>query len=248
MKNFTKTTFLLVLVAFAFGGCAPKTSKTVVNNTTTNPITDSDGDGIADENETGSDTVEGCNGVYREGATSCYVASLPTTTVMGPGTLGYTYYSTASGDTNGLDPNKLMSDRVFSVRVKASRIAGGTAIDRKTGQTKSCSTFTTNSFGKMQVKVTLSKSGANGVGEQKTFTADVATSSGYSTKQYFTVPGGSSEPLVLTVTEVLTDHRCLQKNGSSYCPYADIPVNTAGPTECVGVKLEFATDSTYGLP
>lgn len=247
MKNFTKITFMIVLLAFAISGCAKKTTKTVTTTTNTkNPITDTDkdGNGVEDDEETGNNSVEGCNGVYRAGATSCYVASLPTIVVMGPGTLGYKYYSTADGNIGGTDPNAFLSDRVFSVRVKASRIVGGKS---NSPSVKNCSKFTTNSFGKMQVDVMLRKP-SQSIGSTLTFEANVDSKSGYSAKQYFTVPGGSSDPLILEITKVLTDHRCKQPNGSQYCPYADIPVNTLGDTECVGVKLEFATDSTYGLP
>ena len=252
MKNFTKITFMIVLLAFALSGCAKKTTKTI-NTTTTakNPITDTDkdGNGVEDDEESGSNSIEGCKGVYRAGATSCYIASLPNIIISGPGTIGYKYYSTADGNIGGTDPNAFLSDRVFSVRIKASRVVGGKS---NSPSVRNCSNHTSTQFGKMQVDVMLRKPGQS-IGSTLTFEANVdSKSGGYSSKQYFTVPGGSSDPLVLEITKVLTDHRCYlakQNPNSPYCSsYADIPVNNLGDTECVGVKLEFATDSTYGLP
>ncbi len=248
MKNFTKTTFLIVLLAFAFGGCAPKTSKTIVNNNKggsgSNPITDTDGDGV-DDSETGSGSIEGCNGIYRAGATDCYYANLPEVIISGPG-VGAVYWSSTS---SSVDQNQFMTDRVFGVRFQATTIPGG---KKSAVYNKVCSNWTSNSFSKLKVKVMLRKASQSMSDNIVTLEADLATSTvsgkGFSPKKYFTVPKGNTEPFVLEIVEVQSDHSCKQANGSLYCPYAAIPVNQGGPTECVGVRLEIATDSTYDLP
>lgn len=261
MKNFTKTSLLIVLLAFAFGGCAPKTSKTIVNNTGggtgTNPITDTDGDGI-DDSETGSGSLEGCKGKERTGATKCYISALPSVTISGPGDVGPIYWSSSNSSNLGsVDPNEFYTDRVFQVRVKALQVTGGTS---SVPNIRRCMSLTTQSFTKMKVDVMVSK-GSSG-GEVLSFEADVNSNSGFSPSQYFTIPGGTSSPLRMEIVKVHTDHRCVeykrQYPSSSSCPYgpyADIPLvsKTAGGqsdalTYCVGVKLEFGTDSTYKLP
>lgn len=236
MKNITKASFLLLLLSVTLSGCAEKTKgKSVVNNYITNPSTnggsnggsgngDTDGDGVVDGND----------------SRVTFYTNLPLLTIQGPGTLGM-YWSSANNLPAYISPNQFRTDAKFSVRIKPSRVTGGTALSNSSYAAKSCSTFTSNSFSKMQVKLMLRRSG-DSLGEVVTVSADVDSTSA---AQAFTVPGGTSQPYILEVVEVLTDHRCKQSGGKLYCPYADIPYSSGGPTDCVGLKVEFATDSSY---
>lgn len=234
MKNMTKISFLVLLLSFALSGCAEKTKgKTVViNNTTTSPVTtggsgtntDTDGDGDVDGDD----------------AAVTFYTNLPILTIQGPGTNGM-YWSSATNLPAYISPNQFRTDAKFSVRIRASRVTGGTALANSYKAAKACSTFTSNNFSKIQAKIMLRRSG-DSLGEVVTVTSDVDSVGAAAS---FTVPGGTTQPYILEVVEVLTDHRCKQSGGSLYCPYADIPYNSGGPTDCVGLKVEFATDSSY---
>ncbi len=225
MKNMKKMSFLVLLLSVAaLTGCGQKTTgKSTINNYYSNGSSSS-----------GSTT---------DGSTSTsytFKTGLPDLVIKGPGTNSL-YWSSANNLPSYIDPDSFKADAKFAVRIKGFRVTGGTALANPTHTetNKACSTFTTNSFTKMQVKLMLRKSGSS-LGETVTLVADASTSA-YSSVGEFSVPNGSSSPFILEVVEVLTDHRCTASSGKLYCPYSDIPYNSGGPTECVGLKIEYAT-------
>lgn len=222
MKNIMKTSFLVLLLSVALSSCGQKTTgKSTTNNYYSNGSSSTD-------SSTDSST----------GTTYTFKTGLPDLIIKGPGTNSL-YWSSATNLPSYIDPESFRADAKFAVRIKVSAVAGGTALANPTypATNKACSTFTSNSFSKLQVKLMLRKSGVS-LGETQTLTASVGATSSIAE---FSVPSGSSSPFILEVVEVLSDHRCKQSNGSLYCPYADIPYNSGGPTECVGLKIEYAT-------
>ncbi len=235
MKNMTKISFLVLLLSVALSGCAEKTKgKSVVNNYITNPST-----GGSTGGSNGGDT-DGDGDVDADDGRVTFYTNLPVLTIQGPGTNGM-YWSSASNLPAYISPNQFRTDAKFSVRIRASKIVGGTALANSSKPAKACSQFTSNNYSKMQAKIMLRRSG-DSLGEVVTVTSDVDSVGAAAS---FSVPGGTTQPYILEVVEVLTDHRCKQSGGSLYCPYADIPYNSGGPTDCVGLKVEFATDSSY---
>jgi hypothetical protein len=247
MKN-NRSLTLLMSTLLIFSSCAPKktgSSTNVTNNytgtdgSTTNPITGEGGG------------VTGCSdGVARSGATKCYYTNLSTFVFSGPGTVGPVYWSSANNLPSHISPNQFRTDASFSVRIKPIYASGGSSI-----QGRSCSLNTSSNFTKLQVQVMLRRAG-DGLGEVKTLTGAV---NGKSNTARFTVPGGTTEPYILEVVSVLSDHRSFKNSAGKYvygtpqsgCStnVCDIPVNgTTSPTECVAFNLEYATDDTYDLP
>lgn len=236
-----KTTSLPMMALLLSGliGCTAKESGKVVNNTyVTNPST------VTPTTPDPTDPVTGCNGIPRSGATSCYYTNLPQLVFSGPGTIGPVYWSSNTNLPSHISPNQFRTDATFSVRIKPSYADGGNST-----QGRSCSQFTKTNFGKLQVQVMLRRSN-DSLGEVKTLTADVGA---YSSTARFSVPGGTTNPYILEVVSVLSNHRCNAYYGSAVggCPnvYYDIPVNSSpNPTECVAFHIEYATDNTYDLP
>jgi hypothetical protein len=255
MKNLTKASFLTILVATALAGCKGSSSTTKTVYTT---VTSSSSTSTTTTDTTCSDAVA------RTGATkTCYFTELPSLVFSGSGVAGYNYWSSANNLPSDFSKNNFRTDASFAVRIKPVIVDGGTSFQGRT-----CSQYTKNNFTKLQVKMMLSRTSDNGVSSNiKTLTADVGS---YSNTARFTVPGGTTDPYVLSVYSVLSNHRCNVVSGVSYgtaptgCPsaYYDIPlvqkynsdgsVNTTGtaalPTECVGFEIQFATDDTYDLP
>jgi len=189
--------------------------------------------------------IDGCDGVYRSGASECYY-SLNEMSASGPGTYGTVIWKSTSLSSD-YSQNMFRTDATFSVRMIPSYIQDG----RTSLQGRTCSKYTSTNFTQMKMVVRLRKSTATS-GSEKTLTSVYSSGWPYSAKQYFTVPGGTTDPYVLEVIGITTNHRCTGKYGTAPdgCDYMDIPLktDTAVPTECVGFKLEFATDSTYDLP
>ena len=124
---------------------------------------------------------------------------------------------------------------------------------RNSKQGRKCSQYTATNFTKMKLFVMLRKSGVS-VGETAELiaTADSSGNWNYSNTYRYSVPSGTTSPLILEVVGVQTNHRCTGKYGTppANCTFMDIPVvtSTNNPTECVGFKLQMATDETYDLP
>lgn len=243
MKNYKSLTLLMSMLLI-LGACAQKKegkTTNVTNNysggtgtSTTNPVTGTGGG------------VTGCSdGVARSGATKCYYSNLSTFVFNGPGTVGPVYWSSANNLPSHISPNQFRTDASFAVRIKPLVADGGKSI-----QGRSCSQYTKNNFDKLQVQIMLRRTG-DSLGEVKTLTGSV---NGTSNVARFTVPGGTTEPYVLEVVSVLSNHRCNAAYGKAPtgCPsaYYDIPVvtTTSYPTECVAFNLEYATDETYDFP
>jgi hypothetical protein len=231
--------FIILLLASVGFGCkqqAAPAGSTVTNNTyTTNPITSG-----GTTTGTSTNSVSGCDGIARSGATSCYYQNIPTVQVSG-GLPGQTYWSSVNLP-SAISQNQFATDATFNVRI-IPRVADPNVLS---ASGKTCSPFTINNSKKLQVKLMLRKQGTS-LGPVVTLSADrdVASSKGM-----FTVPGGTTTPYILEVVSVMSDTRCTWAGGSStlYCPYADIPVNNLGPTECVAFDIQFSTDYTYDLP
>jgi hypothetical protein len=248
MKNVTKISFLLLLVATTLASCSQKTSGTkTVYTTVTNPSTGTDtGTG------TGTGTVTGCSdGVARSGTTSCYYSNLPRLVISGPGTYGTTIWSSKNNLPSSISQNQFRTDATFAVRIKPTYPLA----NEPSRQGRTCSGYTSTNFTKLKVWVMLRRS-IDSLGEVQELTASVNS---YSNTARFTVPGGTSDPYIVEVIGVNSDHRCNTVYGSlstsdrAACTagtkYYDIPVNsTTAPTECVAFKMDIATDDTYDLP
>lgn len=253
MKNMKKMSFLVLLLSVAaLTGCGQKTTgKSVTNNYITNPSTSSDsGSG------TGSDSIYGCNGVAKSGATSCYYTNIPRLVFSGPGTNGGLYWSSKSTSNGGnlptyISQNQFRSDAYISFRMKPSY---GSA-NEVTLQGKKCAAPTLTYFTKLKVYLMLRRA-SDSIGQVKELTANVNS---YSNTAIFDVSSlSTTEPYVVEIVGVNSNHRC-NVNGGKYgsalagCPdmYYDIPFitnSTTGLMECVAMNLEMATDSTYNFP
>ena len=246
MKTIMNASFLILLLAVTLTSCAQKSNgKKVTNNYITNPITDSNGNGVPDVDE-GGGTVEGCDGVYKNGATRCYYSNLPKIVVSGTGAAG-TYYWQSNNLGSGWDQNQFRSDGRVAVRIKAIDYSPN---DRSV-QGRICGQYK-HKYDK--IKVSLMVRGTS-MTEPQDF---IASAGGYSNKVYFDVPGGVDAPFIIEVHSVFTDQACkmgsLQGDMVAGCPaktwYGKIPLqtDTAFDTFCAAFKIEYATDTTYGLP
>lgn len=236
--------FIILLIAVVGFGCkqqapAPAGS-TITNNYTTNPVTSGGSTGSTGSSGSTSSGVSGCDGIARTGATSCYYSNIPTVQVSG-GLPGQTYWSSVNLP-SAISQNQFVTDATFNVRI-IPRVADPNVLSTSG---KTCSPFTINNSKKLQVKLMLRKQGVS-LGPVVTLSADRDVASA---KGVFTVPGGTTQPYILEVVSVMSDTRCTWAGGTSslYCPYADIPINNLGPTECVAFDIQFSTDNTYDLP
>jgi hypothetical protein len=260
MNTMTRKILLLLLLTTALSSCtktatntksstssgsSPSTSTVTIPPTTSTPPTTS---------------VTGCDGLYRSGATSCYYSNLPKLTFSGlPNKLTYgtTIYSSATDLPSSISPSQFRTDATFSVRIKPTYSNGGEI--SKQGRT--CGPFLTTNFSKLKISVMLRRS-VDSIGEVKELTANVDA---FSSTARFTVPGGTTDPYVLEVIGLASNHRCnasiygaLSTTQTAACTagtlYLDIPLRlptTTVPnpvTECVSFTIQMATDSTYDLP
>lgn len=256
----TKTPlFLLCLLAFA--GCAEKsTGSKVVNqyytgNGLTNTNTNTPTPTVTDP--TTSDAT--CGIARPSGVTTCY-KTIPTITLSGSGFRDTNYVpywnSTSYVAATGVSPNQFRTDGSFSVRIRPETVYGGTS--QNPSGSRNCSQYTNLNYSKMRVEMRLRMAGSPvSSGEVIVLTGDVG---GVSNTGRFTNFPTTSSPYILEVLSVLTNHRCSRLYGSldatqtAACNngtgFFDIPINSTGsvPTECVGFKIEMATDSTKDLP
>lgn len=258
MKNYYKIS-MVVLIMSGLSACSVKTtaSKSAVSSSTSGSTANTN-PGTTTCTTTGSTTtcttigtgtttgtsVSGCDGVSRNGASRCYYKNIPTVLASG-GTYGQTWWSSTNFiSTTGNSPGQFSTDASFNVRIiPRTPTANSTSTFGKT-----CSPYRMYAT-KLKVQLMIHKSGVS-VGEVATLTAPINTASNV---WHFTVPSGTTDPLVLEVINVSSDSRCTGFYGSnpSSCtsnPYLDIPINTAGPTECVAFDIQYSTDETYDLP
>ncbi len=248
MKKCTSLTLLLITI-LAISACAEKKTGSTVNQYITNPVTGTGTGGVNPVTGTGgTGALTGCSdAVVRSGATKCYYTNLNKITLSGPGTPGPVYWSSINNLPTHISPNQFRTDAKFAVRMKPSHPA---ALSNSL-QGRKCSDALATNFNKLKVYVMLRRSTDTMGGELKELTADVGS---YSNTARFTPPGGTTNPYILEVVGVQSDHRCTGKygtplSGCSTNPYYDIPVdNNTFPTNCVAFNLEFATDETYDLP
>lgn len=247
--NKTTASFFLLLALATISSCSQKTSGTkIVNTTVTNPSTGTGGTTTNPSNP----TVTNCSdGVYRSGTSSCYYSNIPRLVFSGPGTYGTTIWSSKNNLPSSISQNQFRTDATFAVRIKPSYPLANEA----SRQGRTCSGYTSTNFTKLKVWVMLRRS-IDSLGEVQELTASV---NAYSNTARFTVPGGTSDPYIVEVIGVNSDHRCnavygsLSASDKAACTagtkYFDIPVNsTTAPTECVAFKMDVATDDTYDLP
>lgn len=257
-----KTSFLLTLVIMMVAGCEQKTStnkkkSSSTSNTITNPNTGiGNGDGI----DTGSGSIDGCNGVYRADATSCYRSDIPTFSLSGTVSktieVGPVLWSSRTSLPSTYSQNSFVTDATFKVRIKALQNANSVSM-----QGRNCSGPMAYNFSRVKVFFMLRRT-IDSLTVYKEATANVGA---YGAKVSLPIPGGTSEPYILEVVGVATDHRCktaqygaLSTNEQAACTagtyWGTIPLQqpTAAypnpPTSCVGVTIEYSTDSTYDLP
>jgi hypothetical protein len=256
MKNLMKTSLFLTLVLMMAVGCDQKTStkkKSSTSNTITNPSTDT-GTG------NGNGSLDGCNGVYRADATSCYRSDIPTFTLSGTSTsaglsIGPVLWSSRTSLPSTYSQNSFVTDATFKVRIKPSYPNA----NARSAQGRLCSGSMAYNFTRVKVYVMLRRT-IDSITSYKEIVAKVGE---YSTKTALTIPGGTTEPYILEVVGIATDHRCnaaygsLSANEKAACTagtyWGSIPlvVSSAYPdalTSCAGITLEYSTDSTYDLP
>ena len=254
MKNVTRTSVIIFLLSVSLFSCTQKTATVNKKSTSSSgngSSTINDGGGTITDPVDGTGSVSGCNGVYRSGATSCYYTNLPRVVMSGPGTNGVTWWSSNSLPAS-ISPSQFRTDASFSVRIKPSWPIG----NESSRQGRKCSPYLVSNFNKLKVQVMLRRS-VDSIGEVKELSGTVNS---YSNTARFTVPGGTSDPYILEVIGVTSDHRCntaiygnLPANLVTSCTNGlllDIPTRTPTTvmTECVAFNIEMATDSTYDLP
>lgn len=251
MKKWSSLT-IMMLTLLTLSACAEKKTGSTVNYIT-NPITGggtgtgTGGTGTGGGGVDGDGTAINCSdGVARSGATKCYYTNLPKLVFSGPGTVGPVYWSSANNLPAHISPNQFRTDATFAVRMRPSKVAGGTSL-----QGRNCSSWTQDNFSRLRVQVMLRRA-SDSLGEVKTLVAAVGSNSATAR---FTVPGGTTSPYILEVVEIFSDHSCKESvYGKLATPctsstFYKIPVNgTTNPTECVAFNLEYATDETYDLP
>lgn len=254
MKNLINTTLFLSLVMVMASGCTQKTttkkssSSSSSNGSITNPSTD-----------TGTGTIDGCDGVYRANATSCYRSDIPTFSLSGTESktvvVGPVLWSSRTSLPSTYSQNSFVTDSTFKVRIKALQNSNSVSM-----QGRNCSGPMAYNFSRIKVSFMLRRS-SDSITVYKEAIANVGS---FGTKISLPVPGGTTDPYILEVVGVATDHRCkveygtLSTNEKAACTagtyWGTIPLQlpTAAysnpPTSCVGVVMEYSTDSTYDLP
>jgi len=141
---------------------------------------------------------------------------------------------------SGVSQNILYTDARINVRVVPHWVNGGTDKNGNPCQ------YQPQPYTKLQVGVRIRKQESS-VGDFYTFT-DVSPECPSATRE-FQVPEGTNFPLVIEVMNIKWDFSCIDyanrgyPNYPGYCPYAQV-----WPTECIGVEVQFSTDSTKDLP
>ncbi|MDO9182389.1 MAG: hypothetical protein Q7U04_08260 [Bacteriovorax sp.] len=241
MKSFYKVSTILLTIT-ALSACTVKSTNSKVTSAVSNS---SNGSSTTDPATippvTGGNS---CDGVYHDGATSCYYKNIPTIQASG-GVYGQTWWSSTNFiSSTGNSPGQFSSDYTFNVRIiPRSPTANATSTFGKV-----CSPYKMYAT-KIKVQLMMHKYGVS-LGEVATLTSTIGAPSNV---YHFTVPRGTGNPLILEVVNVSSNSRCTGFYGSnpSNCstnPYLDIPINTLGPTECVAFDIQYSTDETYDLP
>jgi hypothetical protein len=255
MKNVTKKSLFFILLCVGLANCSPTTSTKSTNYSSTSGTNANTGGEIIIDNGNGNGTgPSSCSdGIARAGVTSCYYSNLPRMVFNGPGTYGETLWSSATGLPQNISPNQFRTDASFAVRMKPSYPIA----NELSRQGRTCGQYLATNFSKLKVYVMFRRS-VDSIGEVKELTANV---NAYSNTARFTVPGGTTEPYILEVVGLATDHRCkaniygnLSDTQNAACNagtlYLGIPYRTptTAPTECVAFSMDMATDNTYDLP
>jgi hypothetical protein len=257
MKNTLSASIFILLLA----GLASCTQATSTNsgskNSSSNSSTSTAGDTgtVVLDNGTTAAAGTGCSdGVPRSsGVSTCYYSNLPRLVFSGPGTYGQTLWSSLTGLPSSVSQNQFRTDASFAVRMKPSYPIA----NEQSRQGRTCGQYLATNFKKLKVYVMFRRS-IDSIGEVKELTATVGS---YSNTARFTVPGGTTEPYILEVVGVASDHRCqasiygaLSATQTASCNdgslYLNIPYRTptTAQTECVAFSMDMATDNTYNLP
>lgn len=252
MKKITSISLLLLLVALTTTSCTQKTSGTkTVYTTVTNPSTGGGTGGTGGTGGGGTTNPTGCSdGVPRNGSTECYYTNIPRVVVSGPGKYGTTIWSSRNLDSS-ISQNQFRTDATLAIRLKPTYPnALETSIQGRT-----CAGHTAANFSKLKVSIMVRKANSS-LGYTQDLIADVNS---FSNTARYRVPVGTSDPFIVEVIGVSSNHRCLtQYYGNlttqekaacnSGTLWYDIPVNAGSATECVAFKMDMATDDTYDLP
>lgn len=252
MKNLIKTSVFLTLVAMMAVGCQQKTT------TKKSSSTSSSSTGTVDLS-TGTKTLDGCDGVYRADATSCYRADIPTFTLSGTASTGIAIgpilWSSLTSLPSTYSQNSFVTDATFKIRFKPSYPNA----NARSAQGRLCSGPMAYNFTRVKLYVMLRRT-IDSITTYKEITAKVGA---YSTKTSLSIPGGTTEPYIVEVVGIATDHRCnaaygkLSTNEQAACtagtywgsiPLVVSPTYPDALTSCAGITLEYSTDSTYDLP
>lgn len=249
MKKITSVSLLLLLVAVTTMSCTQKTTGTTKvvykDPITGNPVDPSN------PNPTYPTNPSGCSdGVARNGVTECYYTNIPRVVVSGPGKYGTTIWSSRNLDSS-ISQNQFRTDATLAIRLKPSYPnALETSIQGRT-----CSGHTAANFSKLKVSIMVRKANSS-LGYTQDLIANVNS---FSNTARFRVPVGTSDPFIVEIIGVSSNHRCttqyygnLTSQEVAACNsgnlWYDIPVNSGSATECVAFKMDMATDDTYDLP
>jgi len=256
MKKMTSILTLTTFFASSFllMGCDTKTSnkKSTTSTSTTSPVTNypyptpfptATPYVYPTIPPTGTNCANGpanAAGIADAGQTiEYYKINNPPVVVHGQGE-GIVVWNSVNNMPAGVSQNILYTDARINVRVIPKWITGG-----KDTLGNNCG-FQPMPFTKMQVGVRVRKQEAS-VGDYYLFDS-VPTDCPSATRQ-FQVPEGTSLPLVIEVMNIKWDYSCTSfteqgyPNVPGYCPWDKV-----WSTECVGVELQFSTDSTKDVP
>ena len=257
MKNLFKTSLLLTFIAMLAAGCGQTTTSNTKKTSTSssNPSTGTPNTHTIPTTPVDPGTIAGCNGVYRAGASRCYFTEIPKiqfngTSLTASAVNNVQIWSSATGLPSSFSPNNFVTDGSFSVRFKPTIASTGNS-----QQGRVCSGPQAYNWSRVRIHLMLRRQGES----LTTIYTTSASLDAYSTKINLPVLSGTTAPYVLEVMGIESDHRCktevygnLSTAEKAACTagnyWASIPLNTGGPTACVAVNLEFATDSTYDLP
>lgn len=248
---------MVILVMSLLSACSVKSTNSKIQSTTaTSPIGYDPGTVPG-----GSTTVGGiaCDGVNNNtGANKCYYKNIPTIQVMGATnyaiTNGVPFWSSTNLGSS-ISQNQFATDEVFNVRIVPRMAIKTNPAVNPAVPGKSCNHTMTNDriatklFIQIKLQTKEEHLAGSADGEVATLSASIDQPS---TVWHFSKRVTPSN-LVIKVVNVLTDTRCRAggAGAAGYCPYSDLPLNSAtstAATECVAFDIQYSTDETYDLP
>jgi len=153
---------------------------------------------------------------------------------------GIVVWSSVTNMPAGVSQNILYTDARINVRVVPRRQSFG-----NDSMGVPCQYYP-QPYQKLQVGVRVRKQEAS-VGDYYLF--DNVPTDCPSATRHFQVPEGTSLPLAIEVMNIKWDYSCTDYANRGYPNVPGVcPWDRVWPTECVGVELQFSTDSTKDLP